>query len=391
MRTTQTSFALVFAVWAAGLGAAAQFAKIGVVFSSIAAAYPDAGHLIGFSMSLVGFVGVLLGVFAGLLVSQMRSKQVLCSALLLGALMSLYQATLPALPLFLVSRVLEGMSHLAIVVAAPTLISQLSSDKHRGFTMTLWGTFFGIAFALTALMGVPLVATHGLPSLFAVHALYMVLVAVWLAIALPTRAKRAEASLEFSLQHVLTQHVRIYRSPKVAAPAIGWLFYTLTFVALLTVLPGFVVSDQRLFVASAMPLASIAVSMTLGVALLRYWPAFRCVQLGFVLALAVVVVIYMTQASVALCIALAAALGLVQGASFASVPQLNPSREDQALANGAIAQMGNLGTTLGLPLMLLMTDNWAVSGLVAFIATLYLLGAGSHQLMRRRRMLGEQT
>ena len=386
MQTTKTSFGLVFAIWAAGLGAAAQFAKIAVVFPTVVATYPEAGNWIGFSLSLVGFIGILLGVIAGLIVSQLRSKPVLLCALLLGALMSLYQATLPPLPLFLLSRVLEGLSHLAVVVIAPTLIAQLSEERHRGFTMTLWGTFFGIAFALTALIGAPLVEQRGLPALFIAHAAYLFFITALLWVAMPNVANTSKIKPDFSPRHLLSQHVQIYRSPNVAAPAIGWLFYTLTFVALLTVLPGFVEESQRTLVISAMPLASIAVSMTFGVYLLRFLPAFRCVQLGLVLALAVVASTYILSPSAAICIVLAGALGLVQGASFASVPQLNPSRETQAHANGAMAQMGNLGTTLGTPILLFMSDQWAITGLVLFAGTLYLLGTVSHQIMHRRRV-----
>ena len=49
--------------------------------------------------------------------------------------------------------------------------------------------------------------------------------------------------------------------------------------------------------------------------------------------------------------ALAGAMGIVQGASFAAIPQLNHSAEDRARASGAVAQLGNLGTTTGTPLL----------------------------------------
>lgn len=51
------------------------------------------------------------------------------------------------------------------------------------------------------------------------------------------------------------------------------------------------------------------------------------------------------------CLALAGAMGLIQGASFAAVPQLNGSAAEQAQSNGAMAQMGNIGNTLGTPVM----------------------------------------
>lgn len=384
MQKQVTHFALVWLIWAAGLGAAAQFAKIAVVFPELQQHYPAAGHWIGFSVSLVGFVGVLLGVVAGLIVSHMRSKPVLISALVLGALMSAYQASLPNLPMFLLSRVIEGLSHLAIVVVAPTLIAQLSEPRHRGFTMTLWGTFFGIAFTLTALLGAPLVEQRGLPALWLAHASYLLLIAGLLAFAMPTPEATKPSRLDFSLRHLVKQHPGIYASARVAAPAFGWLFYTLTFVALMTVLPKFLDPQDRTLVSSSMPLASIAVSMSLGVYLLKWMPAFRCVQLGLLVSLGLVILLLVWPTSW-LCIFLAGALGLVQGASFAAVPQLNASRESQAHANGAMAQMGNLGTTLGTPILLWMSSNWAMAGLVIFAATLYLLGFAAHQVMHLRR------
>lgn len=385
MDTSRTSFALVFAVWAAGLGAAAQFAKVSVVFPLISAAYPDAGHSIGFILSLVGLVGIVLGVVAGLLVSQLRSKHVLCVSLLVGAVVSLYQATLPPLPVFLLSRVIEGASHLAIVVAAPTLIAQISTAQHRGFTLTLWSTFFSIAFAITAMLGVPLAELHGVGSLFAAHALYMLIIAAVLALCLPPVKNNATAKLNLTFKTVLSRHAKIYSSPFLAAPAVGWLCYAASFIALLTVLPSYIPAESRVFVASAMPLASTVTSMTLGVLLLRAVPAFRCIQLGFLAAIAVLMIMAATEASVALCITLAAVLGLVQGASFALVPQLNPDRESQALANGAMAQMGNMGTTLGPPIMFAMSAQFDLGGIIVFSVCLYLAGITAHQIMQRQR------
>ena len=146
MSPKQTSFALVFALWGAGLGAAAQYGKVSVIFDMLPGIYPQAGAALGFAVSLVGFVGILLGVVAGLVVARLRYRRALLTALWAGAAISLFQALLPALPLFMLSRVAEGASHLAIVVAAPTLIAQISADKDRGLTLTLWGTFFGVAF-----------------------------------------------------------------------------------------------------------------------------------------------------------------------------------------------------------------------------------------------------
>jgi hypothetical protein len=46
-----------------------------------------------------------------------------------------------------------------------------------------------------------------------------------------------------------------------------------------------------------------------------------------------------------------AASGIVAGAGFAAVPWLNPTNADRALANGALAQLGNVGTFGGTPVL----------------------------------------
>lgn len=215
----RTSFPLVFALWGAGLGAAGQYAKISVIFDRLPAMYPDAGAALGFTVSLVGFLGILLGVMAGLVVARIRYRRAMLWGLWAGAVLSLYQATLPSLPLMLLSRALEGVSHLALVVAAPTLIAQLSAERHRGFTLTLWSTFFSVAFTLLVALGLPLVDAMGVPALFVAHAIWLAAFAVILGLFLRPLEVPPEGTLSFS--GILRDHAAIYRSPSIAAPGGG--------------------------------------------------------------------------------------------------------------------------------------------------------------------------
>ncbi|MEO0918097.1 MAG: MFS transporter, partial [Pseudomonadota bacterium] len=92
-----TPFGTVLALWGAGLGAAAQYAKVSVIFDQLPTIYPDAGASIGFIVSLVGMVGLVLGVAAGLLVARIRYRRALLWALWVGAGVSLLEALLPPL------------------------------------------------------------------------------------------------------------------------------------------------------------------------------------------------------------------------------------------------------------------------------------------------------
>jgi predicted MFS family arabinose efflux permease len=134
-----------------------------------------------------------------------------------------------------------------------------------------------------------------------------------------------------------------------------------------------------------MPLASIISSMTLGVFLLRYITAIKVVILGFVLSAACVVLLWFSPGSVPGCIALFASLGLVQGASFAAVPQLNTDNTSRSLANGALAQMGNLGNLSGTPLLLILVSNMQFAGLILFGLLCYCGGIATHLVLAKRR------
>mgnify|MGYP000906277423 CR=1 FL=1 len=386
-QSARTSFGLIIALWAAGLCAAAQFAKVAVIFPELLALYADAGSSAGFLLSLLSFLGMVLGLVAGILVATIGYRRLLLAALVLGSVVSAFQASLPSFGLMLASRLVEGGSHLVIVVAAPTLIAQLSSNQHRAAAMTLWGTFFGVAFALVAWLGLPLVNSHGPASLFAAHSAAMALMAVILYVMLPADKPQSASPGDSPLSPgaILLRHARTYASPFIAAPALGWLFYTLSFVSLLTILPETVATDQRSFVIGAMPLATTAASMVLGVILLRHLKAITVVMIGFAAAFLCAILLWRMPGAPAVCLALFAALGLVQGASFSAVPELNAAGNDRAYANGALAQMGNLGNLSGTPILLWSMSALGFNGLILFALLCFAGGLLVHGWLAFRR------
>lgn len=378
---------LVVLLWCAGLGAAAQFGKISILYGTLRASYGGHGEVaLGLVVSIVGFVGLIFGTTAGLLVARIGPRRAIVAALAAGAAMSALQATLPAYPLMLASRVVEGVSHLAIVVVGPTMIAAMAPEGKRAFAMTLWSSFFGVTYTVLALLA-PLVTPVGL---FLGHAGYMAVLAVVLAVALPPDPVAAPAPM----RNLLAQHAAIYASPRLAAPAMGFCCYTFLYVAILTLLPPETPLGDRALIAAGMPLVSIVVSLTLGVWLLRYIPAVRLVQVGYAAAIpgfGLLLAFWGNGAGmVAAGFALSAALGIVQGASFASIPELNATPEARARAAGAVAQLGNLGTTTGTPVLAALLAAWGPPGLVGMALGLCLMGIVVHQwqALRRGRVTG---
>ena len=379
---SRTNWPLVWLLWAAGLAAAAQYGKLSVTFDRLPAIYPEAGVTLGFAVSLVGFLGILFGVVAGVLVARIGFRRALLAALVAGAAMSAFQATFPPMPLFLASRIVEGAVHLAIVVAAPTLIAQNSTVRDSGRTLTLWGTFFGVSFVILAWAGLPLVDLLGLDALMLAHSAYMVVVAVALWAFLPSAEVVPPTP---RLLELVLAHRRIYTSPWIGAPAIGWLSYTICYVSVLTVLPPFLPEASRTVILGAMPLVSILSSMTVGVLMLRYMEAVSVVVIGFIACAAAASMLIVLPGSPVFALALGAAIGLVQGATFAAVPQLNEAAADRALANGGLAQIGNLGNTIGTPAMLAMIAMFGYSGMMLAFCLMFCAGAVIHLALRAAR------
>lgn len=380
--TARTDWPLVLLIWTAGLGAAAQYGKVSVIFDRLPGIYPDAGAALGFVLSLVGAVGILLGIVAGVFVAGIGYRRALLAGLLVGAAMSALQALWPPLPVFLATRLVEGAAHLLIVVAAPTLIAELAAPADQGRALTLWGTFFGVALTVLGWVGVPLANAGGPGALMLAHAVFMAAMAALLRPRLPTLVAQPRA---VTLAEVLSAHRRIYTSPRIGAPALGWLFYTICFLSALTLLPPFIDPQWRGFVLGAIPLLSIVSSMTLGVALLRLMQAWQLVTLGFVTCAVAILVLTIFPGDPWAALFLGLAIGLVQGATFASVPQLNDTAEARSLANGGLAQMGNLGNTIGTPVMLAVIAATGYGGFMVALLILFLIGAAAHLLLAARR------
>lgn len=374
---------LILALWFAGLGAAGQFAKISVSFPELASIYDVSNTQLGLIVSVVSLTGVIFGMTAAQLVSNIGFRRMLLWSMFIGAALSAVQALLPAYPLMLTSRILEGFTHLAITVCAPTLIGILSSDRMRPIFMALWSTFFSVSYAVIAWIGPDLIGSYGVGFLYAAHAIYMAAVGLLLIRLVPKGTVPKQPVPSFNA--ILRRHIHAYSSPNEFAPAIGWLFYTLTFVSVLTLIPQFIPPEHRTTLVPLLPLASIATSLTLGAILLRVISAITLVQIGFVSSGFFAVMLQALPYSPITYVALFACLGLVQSASFSAIPQINPTPESQAIAHGGMSQMGNLGNLLGTPVMLLVTGNFGTGGAMVMLVLCYLAGFGAHLILARKR------
>jgi len=359
MERTSTDWKIVILLFAAGLLAAAQFAKISLSLAPLAQAYRGSAA-VPFMVSLLSVMGIALGPVMGGIVTRLGIRRAVLGALALGAAVSLTQALILPLPLMVASRLIEGASHLTLVVALPTLMAEAATPRDKPVVMGLWGTYFGVAFAVLALAIPTLTETGGLPALFAAHGVALAAMALILAPILPRGTARRTPF------RPLAEIAAIYTSPRFLAPGLIFLWHAMAFIALLAFLPAALNAPG---IAAALPLISLCGTFAAGFAARAIAPALLAAAAFAANIALVLAILALPGAAIPLALAMFFSMGVVPGAGFAAIPWLNRDLPDRARANGALAQFGNIGTFSGTPLMaaagLSLAPLMAVTGLIA--------------------------
>ncbi len=357
MEPTRTPWPLIGVLYLAGLIAATQFAKVSLTLGPLAVTYPEAP--VAFAVSGVAAMGIVFGVVAGGITAQLQPRRAILIALAISTAAGLAQATLPSFPVLMGLRVLEGAGHLLLVVAVPTLMAGLAAPSDRSLVMGIWATFFGVGFALAAL-----VIGQNAGLTYAAHAALAGILGLVLWRLLPrdvAGAPRARPSL--------SDHLRIYSTPRLFAPALGHGLYALLFLALVTYLP---VALEAPWLAPVLPIMGIVGSLFVGV-LARFVAPGTLVWTGFLgAALVFGLAALLPPVAPWLAILGLTITGIVAGGGFAAVPWLNTQDDDRALANGAMAQLGNIGTFSGTPILAAL----GASGAVPLTIVVGVIGAG---------------
>ena len=374
MTQSSTPWPVIGALYLAGLIAATQFAKIALTLGPLASQYPEAP--VAFIVSGVAVMGVAFGVLAGGITASLGPRRAILIGLAISALTGLGQASLPVFNIMMGLRVLEGAGHLLLVVAVPTLMAALATDRDRPMVMGIWATFFGVGFALAAVL---IGEGRGLALVYLTHAGLAAALLLLLWKALPrglTPMRRPWPSL--------ADHLAIYRTPRLFAPALGHGIYAALFLALVTYLPT---ALGALWLAAVLPLAGLVGSLVSGL-LARFIAPSHLVWGGFLAMSGLFAVVpFLAGLGPSVAILAMGVSGIVAGGGFAAVPWLNAQAEDRALANGALAQLGNIGTFSGTPILAALGASGAVpmaviGGLIGAVLTLWAYRAALNASVR---------
>ncbi len=358
--------------------AAAQFAKLTFTIDALQAHYP--GMPVPLAVSAVSIVGILGGAMAGFFVGQIGARRAVLWAVSVSCALSLIQGIDMPFALFMTTRTAEGFGHLLLVVALPTMMVVLAKPGDKSVVMGIWGTFFGVGYAALALV-IPVVeGWGGVRAVYIGHGLLLAALLPVLWAALP----RVMAGGR-TIPNVLTVHQTIYSRSHFFAPGLGHGIYTSIFIAVVAFLPA---ALDAMWLLAILPLANLSGTFASGF-VARHIPASRLSVAGFAVA-GVLFALMAVTGSALLAICAMVATGLTAGANFAAVPEFNQTPEDQARANGAMAQIGNIGTFSGTPVYALVAGSlWGIAGVSIAICVAGVVFAGwAYRVARRSAQTG---
>jgi MFS family permease len=355
----KTNWKLIAAIFVAGLFAAAQFGKLTLTLEVMQDTYSKASAWVPTLISIVGIVGLVFGVVAGPVIARVGMVRILRLSLIVGAAMSLIQAVLPPFEVFALTRIVEGFSHLGLVIAAPTLLAAASNDKDRPFAMGIWAAFFGASLAITAFFLPKILMSGGLPLLFGLHGVGMLLIAVVLTKMLPANSPEPDLTPGF-----IKAYRTLYTHSNLLLPGMGFVWYTGIYIALIAVLP--LANPMTASQIATIPLVSIAGTIGAGVVARVIAPNYLSIA-GYIASAVFMIAIWLGFNSMLVLYSLFFFMGGIPTGAFAAIAYFNKTTLDRARATGGITHLGNIGTTLGTPLMVISFQIAGLSGVTAMV------------------------
>ncbi|HYE52219.1 MAG TPA: MFS transporter [Azospirillaceae bacterium] len=377
----------ILLVYLVGMLAAAQLGKLAPLVGLLSRELEVSLTAAVWLTSWLEIGGATLGVVAGVAVSRLGARRSLAlgsGLLLLGgaglALSGRFEALVAA-------RSLEAAGYLAVAIAAPSVIAQISTDAQRPSAMALWSTFVPVGLAVG-------VAGSGA-----------------LADLVPWR-QAAGANTVLCTLVVAAALLWLRGRGDAPAPAAGakwpplpvWLmaggffFYTAFEVALMVLLPTFLAERAGLSIAAAgavtgfASVASIAGSVWAAVAMRRRRPPTEIAAIGLLVPAILVAPVFLWDLGAAgasvLAIAALAVSGMPPALVFARLPEMAGGGDRTVRGNGALAQTGASGALLGPPLCAALATGLGWESLAWALGALALASLALHWLAEERARSG---
>ncbi|MFV0643300.1 MAG: MFS transporter [Sphingomonadaceae bacterium] len=341
------------ALYFAGVGAATQIAKVIPVLGYLTAQGLSVSQAT-LVMSAIGIAAIAFGAVAGQMVVDLGLWRVMAVASVVAVVAGLTLPLAQGFATLMLLRIVEGLSHIAIVAAAPTLMITLAPPARASLVMGIWASFFGVAFALTHVFALSGLNLSDPVAFLRWHVIYVI------------------PALGFGLWHwqqdsTVMPLVRnwalvprgLIRAQLLAA--LSFLFHAGVFTTMLVFAQMRIGGETGAFIAPLLPLISLAF-VFVGSSLLAVAGSVPLFLTGAgVASIALLVALMWVPLEGYICAF--AGVGLMQLGIFARIGEVCNTNQATSATNGAYTQLGNVGN-VAIPYLASLSMSGSPSGLI---------------------------
>ncbi|MCC6716823.1 MAG: MFS transporter [Acetobacteraceae bacterium] len=148
---------------------------------------PDLATLSGVALSVTGLAGIIAVPLLSRATERFGEKRIIMFALVGAALMTAPQALSPTYLIFVAERFGLGLFIGSIVPITNALIGRLTSPEERGFTYGMTSSAYFLGNSMGPITGGTVAAFVGLPWVFVLTTVLLLLSVAWVAVAVPGR------------------------------------------------------------------------------------------------------------------------------------------------------------------------------------------------------------
>ena len=360
------------AAWAVFVGGLVCGAYIGKVPPALPAQREELGLSLvesGFIATTFNVIGLLVGMFVGVLCDRFGHKRLGLAGLAVMCLAGLLGAAAWDFPSLLASRFLEGVGFILFTVAGSALMAAAAADRRdRMKVMGLWSSYMPSGGSLALLVAPLLIATWGWRGSWVTWSLAAAAALLLVARYAPTPRYGEVRSMKLALESL--------RQPGSVALALLFAFYVAQWTSVMIWLPTFLVDERAAAPAVASFLTALMVLVNVPGNIGGGWLIAHGVRRGKLIlaAAAIMVVTDVAMLSGALPDALrflavlvfSCCAGTIPSAIFSGVVVHAKTPQHVGTTNGMVMQTSQAGQFFG-PIVL----AWLASGFGGWGASLW--------------------
>lgn len=367
------------AVWAVFAGGLICGAYIGKVPPALPAQRLELGLTLvesGFIATTFNVIGLLVGMFVGVLCDRFGHKRLGLAGLAVMCLAGLLGAAAWDFPSLLASRFFEGVGFILFAVAGSALMAATAADSQdRTRVMGLWSSYMPSGGSVAILLAPFIIAAWGWRGLWVVLSIAAALCFILVARHAPTPRYGGVSSMKLALESLA--------QPASVALALLFAFYVAQWTSVMIWLPTFLVEERGAAPAVASLLTALMVLVNVPGNLGGGWLLARGVRRGplILAACAVMVVTDVGMLASALpdglryfsVLAFSMCAGVIPACIFSGVVVHAKTPQHVGTTNGMVMQTSQAGQFFGPILLAWLASNfggWGASmwAMLAFAA-----------------------